>query len=216
MEKSRKTKKVILIVLLLLIVGLSIGFAAFGEDLTIRTGATVTPNPDGFAVVFSASKTEAIAGQTVTDGTYAQAANIEANSTTLPSVETEKLSATFTEPGQTATWKFYSFNNGIYDAFLNDVTIGDITCTAKQGTDQSKVDEAAEGISVTVSVGGSTYTGKGNSAINGHSLAKNSGEEIVVTLKYAANSAIADGNFDVTVGDIILGYDSIDEGVTAE
>lgn len=210
MEKTRKTNKIIVVLLLILLAGLSIGFAAFEKDLTIKSGASVTPDPEGFAVVFSSSKTASSAGSVVTDGTYAQEATFDANTTTLTD-----LKANFTEPGQTATWTFYSFNAGMYDAFLNDVTLGAITCTAKLGTDQSKVDAAAEGIHVKVSVNETEFT-TSNNAINNHLLKKGEGEEVTVTLSYDAGSAIADGNFDVTVGDIILGYDSIDVGVTSE
>ena len=207
MEKTRKTNKIILVLLLILIAGLSIGFAAFEKDLIIKSSASVTPNPDGFAVVFSASKTESVSGSVVTDGTYAQEATIGTNATVL-----SNLKASFTEPGQTATWKFYTFNAGQYDAFLNDVTLGQITCTAKEGTDQAKVDAAAEGISVKVSVNAVEFPAS-NSAVHNHTLRKSEGEEVIVTLTDASGSAIADGNFDVTVGDIILGYDSLDVGL---
>lgn len=211
MEKTRKTSKLILILLLVLIAGLSIGFAAFDRNLTIQSGAKVTPNPDGFSVVFSAEQNSSTAGTTVTDGTYAEAVTIAANSTTLSG-----LTATFTEPGQTATWEFYAYNAGIYDAFLNDVTLGDIeyTIDPKYGTDENKVKEAIKGIKLQVKVNETTFTSS-NDTVNTHTLEEKTGEKVVVTLSYEANSAIADGNFDVTIGDIVLGYDSIDTGIPA-
>lgn len=204
MEKSRKAKKSILIILLLLVVGLSIGFAAFTSNLTIKSSATVTPNPNTFKVVFSSSKTESAGGAATTDGTYGKGGTFAQNATTL-----EGLTATFTAPGQTATWTLNSFNAGEFDAFLNNVTVGTITCEAKDGTDATKVAEAAKGISISVKVGPATYTETTNT-ITGHTLPKGEGEEVVVTLTYAGGSAIADGDFDVKIGDIVLGYDSID------
>ncbi len=204
MEKSRKAKKSILIILLLLVVGLSIGFAAFTSNLTIRSSATVTPNPNTFKVVFSSSKTESAGGSAVTDGTYATGGTFAQNATTL-----EGLTATFTAPGQTATWELYSFNDGEFDAFLNSVTVGDITCEAKEGTDADKVAEAAKGIKISVAVNSETYNTTTN-GITGHTLAKGTGEKVTVTLSYESGSAIADGDFNVKIGDIVLGYDSID------
>lgn len=207
MEKSRKTNKIILIVLLLLIIGLSIGFAAYERELKIKTSALVQGDESGFKVVFSTKKDSATPG-TIAQNGYAGAVTIGADSTEL-----NDLKATFTEPGQTATWTFYAYNAGKFDAFLNSLTIGEITCTPKEGTDKDKVDEAAEGISIKVSVAGTDYTTT-QATLPTHKLPKasgaDSGEEIVVTLSYAANSAIADGDFDVTVGDIILDYGSVD------
>lgn len=204
MEKSRKAQKSILIILLLLVVGLSIGFAAFTSNLTIKSSASVTPNPNTFKVVFSSSKTESAGGAATTDGTYGKGGTFSQDATTL-----EGLTATFTAPGQTATWTLNSFNAGEFDAFLNTVTLGEITCKAKDGTDEAKVQEAAKGISIKVQVGAATYETT-TEGITAHTLKKGEGEEVVVTLTYKAGSAIADGDFDVEIGDIVLGYDSID------
>ena len=204
MEKTRKMKKTILLVLLLVVVGLSIGFAAFSSNLTIRSSATVKPDASTFKVVFSASATESVGGSVVTDGNYASGGTFDANTTTL-----EGLTATFTEPGQVATWEIYSFNAGAYDGYLNTVTLGEITCSAKTGTTDSMVQEAAKGIKLKVSAGDAIYDAT-TEGISGHILEQGKGEKIVVTLTYQAGSAIADGDFEVSIGDIKLGYDSVD------
>lgn len=204
MEKSRKTKKSILIVLLLVVVGLSIGFAAFTSKLTIKSSATVKPNPNTFKVVFSTDSSESQGGSVTTDGTYAKGGSFATDATTI-----EGLTAEFTAPGQTATWEIYSLNNGEFDAFLNSVTVGNITCEAKEGTDNDKVTEAAKGIKLKVEVGSAQYETT-TTGISSHPLAKGNSEKVKVTLSYEAGSAIADGDFTVKVGDIILGYDSVD------
>ena len=204
MEKTRKMNRTILLVLLVLVVGLSIGFAAFSSNLTIKSSAMVKPDASTFKIVFSTSDTDSIGGSAVTDGKYTTGGSFADNSTTL-----EGLKATFTEPGQTATWELYSYNNGAYDGFLNTVTLGKITCTAKEGTSADMVAEAARGIKLTVEVGDATYTTT-TEAITGHNLDQEQGEKVKVTLEYLAGSAIADGDFDVAIGDIVLGYDSVD------
>ncbi len=203
MEKERKKKKVILVILLIAIIALSLGFAAFTSQLKIQSSATVSPDPSAFKVVFSSSATESLEGSPVYGGT-ASGGNFAKDATTISG-----LNANFTAPGQSATWTFYSFNDGEYDAFLNKVTVGKITCIAAEGTDAQKVAEAAKGMSIKVSVGGQEYATT-NDAINSHGLTRNTGEAVVVTLTYADGSAAVDGNFDVLIGDITLEYNSAD------
>lgn len=202
MEKERKHNKLILIILLILILGLSIGFAAFTSKLKIQSTATVSPDANSFKVVFS-SKPNVLEEGNIVLGGKATGGVFEKNATTLSS-----LNANFTAPGQTATWKFYAYNNGEYDAFLNSVTLGAIVCTP-DGADPAKVIEAAKGINIKISVGGQTYTST-TEGINSHILQKGKGEEVIVTLSYADGSAIVDGKFNVNIGDIILEYNSAD------
>ena len=205
MEKSRKTNKLILILLLVLIIGLSIGFAAYGRELKITTAATVKGDESGFKVVFSTEEDAATPGTVSAANSYANDISIDADSTEL-----SNLKATFTAPGQTATWTFYSYNDGKFDAFLNGVVLGDISATPKGGTDAEKVTEAVKGISVKVKVGTTEFTTTQDPLSATHKLAQSEGEEVVVTIDYAADSAIADGDFDVTIGDISLKYNSVD------
>lgn len=202
MEKSRKAKKIVLIVLLLLVIGLTIGFAAFVSELTISSSATVEGNANNFKVAFSESATE-VTGSTSTIGENATAGG------TFSGTALSGLKAEFTAPGQTATWTVYAYNDGQFDAFLNDVTIGSITGKAGDGTTQSYVDEAVKGISISVKVGGASYS-QTTTGLTSHKLEQGTGEEIIVTLTYAADSAIADGDFTVNIGDIKLNYESVD------
>ena len=56
--KNNKTKVITLAALIIAVIALSIGFAAFASTLNIQTGATVTPN-DTFSVKFASSVTGA-------------------------------------------------------------------------------------------------------------------------------------------------------------
>lgn len=203
MEKERKNRKIILVVLFIAVLALSIGFAAFTSRLKIQSGATVTPDPNAFKVVFSSSATSSVEGSPVYGGT-ASGGEFTKGATTISG-----LNANFTAPGQEATWKFYAFNEGEYDAFLNAVTVGSISCVAAKDTDPAKVANAQKDISIKVSVNGKEYTTSDND-IDLHGLARNTGEQIVVTLTYAEGSAAVDGNFDVVIGDITLEYNSAD------
>lgn len=203
MEKSRKTKKSVLIILLLLVVGLSIGFAAFASKLTISSSATIKGNAQNFKVVFSDSATSV-------SGTSAVTAGKATSGGSFSGTELTGLKAEFTEPGQTATWTVYAYNAGQFDAFLNDVTIGEITGTALSSTTQSFVDEAIKGVKVSVKVGASNAYTTTTSGISNHKLTQGNGEAITITLSYEAGSAIADGDFTVNIGEIKLNYESID------
>lgn len=202
MEKSRKAKKSILIVLLLLVIGLTIGFAAFVSELTISSSASVQGNEQNFKVAFSES-VDSITGNSATPAGKATEGG------TFSGTSLTGLKAEFTEPGQTATWTIYAYNDGQFDAFLKDVTIGTITGIAGEGTTQSYVDEAVKGISIKVNVRDEDYATTTNGITN-HKLAQAAGEKIIVTLEYATNSAIADGDFTVQIGDIKLNYESVD------
>ena len=59
MERDRSAKIIAIVALCVAVVGLSIGFAAFSNNLTIKSNATVTPNQNDFDVNFSTSNSGA-------------------------------------------------------------------------------------------------------------------------------------------------------------
>ena len=215
MERERSTKIIAIVALCVAIVGLSIGFATFSNNLTINSNAKVTPNSSDFDVNFSTSNTSELDGIVNGVGTNsATAENATIDNSDSPTIT--GLKANFTEPGQKVTYSFYAHNAGKYVAYLNAVTYANVDgktatkeCTAGVGTDATKVEAACNGISVSVKVGSDTYTGSMESITN-HSLDLDGYEEVVVTIEYASDAARADGDFEVAFGNIILTYDSVD------
>lgn len=216
MEKDKSSKVIAIVALLVAVVGLSVGFAAFSSTLTISSNANVTPNADTFKVVFSSNGTtlteENVTGVATGDAS-ATAATIN-NSAANPTIT--GLSATFTEPGQSVTYTFYAHNKGEYDAYLKSVTYANVTdetsskvCTPGSDTTASLVTNACDDISVKVNVG-STNTTASTADITGHSLLKTAFETVTVTIEYATNGDRADGDFTVAFGDISLVYSSVD------
>ena len=141
----------------------------------------------------------------------------------------EGLKATFTAPGQSVTYSFYTKNAGALKAYLTSVNFAEVstgvtkTCTAKSvqspatlATD-SLVQAACSGISLTVSLGPtgsaesftSTTARSSFTTATAHDLNADAYEQVVVVIAYAANSAQADGDFDVTFGDVTLNYSSV-------
>lgn len=217
MEKDRSTKMIAIIALCVAVIGLSVGFAAFSNDLTISSSATVTPDATDFDVNFSTVNTAETPG--TVSGTVSGVAGATAEDATIDNSNAPKitgLKANFKEPGQKVTYSFYAHNAGKYAAYLNTVTYNNVSgetatkvCTAGVGTDETMVEAACNAISVSVKVGSDNFTGS-NAAVNNHLLAIDAYEEVVVTIEYAAEGTRADGDFEVAFGDIVLTYGSVD------
>lgn len=215
MERDHSAKIIAIVSLCVAIVGLSIGFAAFSNNLTIKSNATVTPNASDFDVNFSTSNTSELDGTVSGVGTNSATAE-DATIDNSDSPTITGLKANFTEPGQKVIYSFYAHNAGKYAAYLNNVTYVNVSgktatkvCTAGTGTDATMVEAACNGISVSVKVGNDTYTGSMDSITN-HLLDLDDYEEVVVTIEYANGATRADGDFEVAFGDITLTYESVD------
>ncbi len=211
---SRSFKVIAVIALIIGIVGVTLGYAAFSNTLTISSEAMVSPDPETFNVDFSSSSSSVetnpiVASLNPTGITNFTATNGTIDNSADPVIS--NLKATFTEPGQTATYRFYSYNLGNYIAYLKSIVFeGTKTCTANVGTTQSQVDSACNGITLNVKVGTEEVTNTSLANITNHSLGINASEEIVVTISYTTGSALADGDFSVTLPNIVLTYRSVD------
>lgn len=213
MNENKVFKVITIVALLLGVIGVTLGYAAFSSTLTITSSAEVKPDPSTFNVDFSSSSS-AVQANDITPTLNTVATGFSATDATIDNTGNPTISnlkATFTEPGQTATYTFYAYNAGEYLAYLNSIVFqGSKACTAKTGTTQSLVDSACNGIDLNVKVGSEAVTSTSIASITGHTLAKNTAEEIIVNISYAANSAVADGDFDVTLPSIVLTYNSAD------
>ena len=214
MRKRNNKQITTLAILLVAVVGLSIGFAAFSNILTISSGATVTPNASTFNVDFSSSATSVVTNNITPtlSGATGTAATID--NTTDPTIE--NLNATFTAPGQSVTYTFYAYNAGEYEAFLTNINYLNVegeelnkVCTPAAGTTAALVTAACDDISVTVKA--DTITATGTQTVSGKSLAKGASHKIEVTIAYAENGDRADGDFTVAFGDISLTYKTVDQ-----
>ena len=213
MNDSKSFRIISLVALLLGVVGVTLGYAAFSNTLTISSSAEVKPDASTFNVDFSSSNS-AVVTNNITPTLSATATGFSATDATIDNTNdptVSNLKATFTAPGQSVTYTFYAYNAGEYIAYLNSIAFqGNKTCTAKTGTTQSLVDTACNGISLSAKVGSEAATSTSIASITGHRLAINGADEIVVTISYATGSGRADGDFDVTLPNIVLSYGSVD------
>lgn len=227
MEKDRSSKVVAVAALLVAVVGLSVGFASFSRTLNIESSAEVSP-VNNFNVVFSSEDDEVLTGPiapTLTpdteDASVISASNAIIDNDGNPTIS--DLAVNFSEPGQKAEYNFY-VHPSVFDAYLRSVTFNSVAgdtktkvCTAKdtEDTTASTVEAACESISLKVELTDSNNTvtpfTATNDAVKGHKVTKDTYAPVKVTIEYAANGAVADGDFTVKFGSVVLGYSTVDK-----
>ena len=221
MEKDRSTKIIAIAALLVGVVGLSLGFAAFSNTLTISSSAEVSPDDTTFNVDFSATSSGEVSTAPVTP--VLTPANVTGFTATDGTIDNSSdptitgLHATFTEPGQKAVYTFSAKNIGEYIAYLKSITFANVSgesstkvCTPGTGTTAALVNAACEDITLSIKVGDEAVTTGSVASITNHSLAIGANDPIIVTIEYATGGHRADGDFTVAFGDITLMYQSVD------
>ncbi len=217
MEKNRKIQVMAIVALVIAIIGLSVGFAAFSSVLNIQSSANVKPDTGTMNVDFSSSEDKVEVAEIVPTATPNSLVTTNGVIDNSGDPTISKLSATFTEPGQSVVYKFYAYNAGELNAYLKSIIFGNVAgqnatkvCTASEETTDALVQKACEKISVKVKVGNEIETSTGMASITGHALGKGTGELVTVTLEYEAGADRADGDFTVAFGNIALNYSSAD------
>ncbi len=213
-----KNKKLTLTALIIAVLSLSIGFAAFSNSLNIKSSANVNPNEDDFGVVFSKEKDSVVDGKVViaSQNTTGNESGVGTIVNNAGAPEISGLSAEFTAPGQQVVYEFYVKNVGSYNAYLTELIFGDgksfITCTPASGATKDLVDKACEGIKVFVNIENESKVFTSDTLVNtldNHMISKGASEKVTVTLSYLEGSEVADGDFTVTFGDIGSTYATV-------
>ena len=237
MEKNRTTKLVVVAILFVTVLGLSLVFAAFSQNLKITPSASVDPKNNMY-IYFTSADTKN-GNEIIVDPVSASPTQYDINGgnqvehfaiidNTYASTQSPKITglrADFTEPNQTVTYTFYVYNAWEYDVYLKNIIIDNTKeCVAKEGTlsqdettaaqQREKIANACDGISVSVKVGNDAAVKTTTSDISNHVLAYSGHngatgfEPVVVTIEYAENSSVSDTDFNVTFGDITLNFSS--------
>ena len=208
--------------LIIAIVGLSIGFAAFSNTLTISSSASVNPDENTFNVVFSSSSNSVATTSVVpTKNAAATSANITTTNATISGRSLTNLSAEFTAPGQSVTYEtnLYVYNAGQLQAQLTGITFNNATdsntykkCAAIEQQNESAtateslVNAACEGISIKVTIGTAddvTPTTTGDKAhLNYQMLGVGASLPAKVTISYDEGASYVDGPMSVSFGRI--------------
>jgi len=209
--------------LIVAIIGLSIGFAAFANTLTISSSASVNPSEENFIVQFSKYSNSDATGDsnpitpTVSTSDYGENGLIpDSNKKKL-----QDLRATFTEPGQSVTYELYVRNTGAYVAYLKDLVFANAEhatgsetykhCYAKtenvpdaEQATGTLVTQACNGISISVSIGSSTNItpDSASKSLGNQALSANGGYvQATITISYTGNNYV-DGPMEVEFGNI--------------
>lgn len=222
MKKNRKSKKTVAIILSIAILGLSLGFAAFSNELRIESSADVNLE-NNLKVYFSSlenSQSTAVGENNIylseTYLGFSAATPIIDNS--VPGAPLlSNLKATFVRPGQSVRYSFFVHNASDYDIQLTSIEFGTKKCTAKTGTDQNLVNNACDEIDLSVEIGSDTnvVTRTQNTAtsstVTNHFLTAEEYEPIYIVLSYnelAGENTTVNGDFEVSFGDVKLTYSS--------
>lgn len=221
MEKNKNMDKwslIVLIALLLSVTGVTLGFAAISRYIVIQSNTKVKLNESDFKVNFS-SDPNGVVENVIVPTTYPS--GVKATDAIIDNSGDESiirnLSAEFDAPGQSVTYKFYSVNSGKYIAYLKSINFNNVSgetsnkiCESTGNADQALVDRACEGIKISVKVGelNPAYSTVDN--IEDHILLKEYSETIIVTIEYEEDAVVANGDFNVKFGDIVLRYSAVD------
>ncbi len=216
---NKKSKIFLSVIIAVGVLGLGIGFAAFTNNLNISSSVTVNPNSSDFKVLLSSASDEVVVGTVDAtrygSNTFASftPATIDNSSSTSPKII--GLKGTFTVPNSSGQYVFYAINQGNYTAYLKNITFGSKKCTAKPGATEALVTEACKHVRVEVQIGGTGKWYTTSETITNHPLEKGTSEKIIFWMGYdygttTTNYHLADGEFDITFGDLTLTYSTTD------
>ena len=217
MEKNRDSKVIAIIALVIAVVGLSVGFAAFTAQLTITPTAEVKADSSKFKVEFSDKETpidgpSATAQGEITDGEEGQS---NAGSANITATAMTNASAKSTKDTQEITYEWYVLNTGEMDAYLTSIEFSNdvLSCTATgESAEQANtelIETACGKIKVTLTVDGADYTGD-QASISGKKLAVGENKTVKLSIKATEGATLTDCDYTVTVGTINLNYSSKD------
>lgn len=126
MEKERGAKIIAIVALLIAVVGLTVGYAAYSSTLTINGTATV--DPASWKVNFDYKNgTNSLTGTTKGHAT-------EKTAPTLADTTISGFDVTLKAPGDSVTYNFLIKNSGTLNAKLANFTMGTLTCTPNEGS----------------------------------------------------------------------------------
>ena len=227
MRKQQKQKIMAIVALCISVLGLTLGFAAFSNTLTISSSAKVSPDESDFNIkVYGAINSNHLVGEvtsstssvpTITGAASAKPAKISTNGKTITLSD---ISAEMTAPGEQVTYIFRVKNEGQYDAYLNYYDIEHLLygitseCTAGENTTASLVEEACEYIGMRLIIGdeNGNILNFENQEIK---LEKNKEIYLQIEILYNDNISLenstprADGDFSIDFEDITLEFSTV-------
>ena len=140
MERERSGKVIAIATLIVGIIGLSLGFAAFSTTLNITSSADVPVDASVWKVGFSNVQTSIPASAVTVNGQTNSANNGTLSLTQFVISQTTNAELSTTN-GSKVEYDFYIVNEGDLDAYLNSVTMGNLSCAYKTSVSPRVTDD---------------------------------------------------------------------------
>ena len=172
-NNGREMKILVVAALIISIVAIGIGFAAFSETLTINGNASVQTS--SWKVKFSEL------GSATLTGTAAEVTKPTLSDTTIGT-----YNATFKTPGDSISYKIKVSNTGSYNAKITTATIPVPTCTGKSGETTAEADagKVCDKLTYTLVYDTDDTQSAGQAVQVGDTLDAGETRPMVLTLKY--------------------------------
>ena len=172
-NNGREMKILVVAALIISIVAIGIGFAAFSQNLTINGNASVQTS--SWNVKFSEL------GSATLTGTAAEVTKPTLSDTTIGT-----YNATFKTPGDSISYKIKVSNTGSYNAKITTATISVPTCTGKSGETTAEADagKVCDKLTYTLVYDTDDTKSAGQAVQVGDTLDAGETRPMVLTLKY--------------------------------
>lgn len=196
MEKERGAKVIAIVALLIAVVGLTVGYAAYSSTLTINGTANV--DPASWKVNFDYKN-----GTTSLTGTTKGHAT-ENTAPKLADTTISEFDVTLKAPGDSVTYNFLIKNSGTLNAKLANFTMGTLTCApnASSSISQEDATELCGELKYTL-----TYAG-GSTITTGEILNPNNSKELELKLEWPSASTLSvSDDVKVTIGATTFVYE---------
>lgn len=184
--KDRGLKVAVVAALVISVIAIGIGFAAFTETLSINGNATVQTS------TWKVKFTDLGAGITAGTASITTAPTINTNDTTISTYDVK-----LAKPGDGVTYTFKVANTGTYDAKLTSVTIPTPTCTGSGANAETDAANVCKHVTYTL-----TY-GDGGTIAENDALAAGASKEMKLVLSYDTHNVAEDlPSGDVTISNL--------------
>ena len=172
-NNGREMKILVVAALIISIVAIGIGFAAFSQNLTINGNASVQTS--SWKVKFSEL------GSATLTGTAAEVTKPTLSDTTIGT-----YNVTFKTPGDSVSYKIKVSNTGSYNAKITTATISVPTCTGKSGESTAEADagKVCDKLTYTLVYDTDDTKSAGQAVQVGDTLDAGETRPMVLTLKY--------------------------------
>lgn len=206
-KRDNRTKRILIIALILALLACSFGFAALSKSVDLINNAA----DDNF--VFYRGGVLSISPSSPKNGIVKPSSYGGANAE--PATLTENgiinINVHFTLPGQSATYSFYGVNKSELDSYLNTVIFGDKICKALDGMTEEEANAECDKITMSIVVKDDVFN-ETNGLVDNHKLASNSNEPISVVIKYKGDNGERGpkGSFAVDFGISTITYSNLD------